>query len=301
MSESSVTAGLRAALAERLERSEGAAVEPVCLASLALRHSSGPEARYALRVLLRFQNCDGSWAPLLGGEKDGCWTTALAALVLLAFAAAPERLCHAIRWLLDARGREANWFWRWKFKTIDTSAKFDPAKFGWSWVLGTVSWVIPTAFSVITLRQVHNRGICRCRELTERVALGTSMLLDRMCPGGGWNAGNGVAFGVSYAPYVDATAIALLALRGRENEPSIQDSLTWLVNHLLSCPSPYSLSWGILAVAAYQQHDIFHDLLHRAASNLATLIEKNWPDDLCTLAVCALALDAVAGDNVFLV
>ncbi len=111
--------------------------------------------------------------------------------------------------------------------------------------------------------------------------------------------GNGVAFGVPYAPYVDVTAIALLALRGHENEPGIQDSLTWLVNHLLSCPSPYSLAWGILALAAYQRSGVAHDLLNYAVASLTGLIEENWPADVCTLAVCALALDAVAGDSVF--
>jgi len=136
MSESFLTAGLRAALAERLERSEDAAVEPICLASLALRHNSGPELKNALRILLGSQKGDGSWAPLLADEGDGCWTTALAALVLVALGAAPERLRYAIRWLLEARGREANWFWRWKFRTIDTRVKFDPSKYGWSWVLG---------------------------------------------------------------------------------------------------------------------------------------------------------------------
>ena len=296
MSESFLTAGLRAALAERLERSEGAAVEPICLASLALRHNSGPELKNALRVLLGSQNGDGSWAPLLADEGDGCWTTALAVLVLVALGAAPERLRYAIRWLLEARGREANWFWRWKFKIIDTSVKFDPSKYGWSWVPGTASWVIPTAVSIIALRQTR---ICQCHKLTERVALGTSMLLDRMCPGGGWNAGNGVAFGVPCTPYIDATAIALLALRGRENDPGTQDSLTWLANHLLPCPSPYSLAWGIIALAAYQQQDVADDLLDRAAASLTSLIEKNWPTDICTLAVCALALEATAGDNVF--
>lgn len=45
-----------------------------------------------------------------------------------------ERQQPAIGWLLDAKGREANWFWRWKFKTVDTDVRFDPAKFGWNWV-----------------------------------------------------------------------------------------------------------------------------------------------------------------------
>ena len=59
------------------------------------------------------------------------------------------------------------------------------------------------------------------------------MLLDRMCRGGGWNAGNGVAFGVPYAPYIEATAIALLALGGHKKEPGVHASLAWLVNRAL--------------------------------------------------------------------
>ena len=50
---------------------------------------------------------------------------------------------------------------------------------------------------------------------------------------------------------------------------------------------------------AYQRYGVAHDLLDHAAANLASLIEKNWPTDVYTLAICALALDAVDGDNVF--
>ena len=79
------------------------------------------------------------------------------------------------------------------------------------------------------------------------------MHLDRMCPGGGWNAGNGVAFVVAYSAYIDATAIALLALAGQEKQPAVQASLAWLVKRLPGCPSPYSLAWGVLALAAYPE------------------------------------------------
>jgi len=65
--------------------------------------------------------------------------TALAILRLIASGEKPELLEHAIGWQLGARGREANWFWRWKFKTVDTNVKFDPAKYRWSWVAGTTS------------------------------------------------------------------------------------------------------------------------------------------------------------------
>jgi hypothetical protein len=64
------------------------------------------------------------------------------------------------------------------------------------------------------------------------------MLFDRMCPGV-VECKNGIAF-VKCAAYIEP-AIALLALAGHENEPW-QTSLTWLMNRLPGCPSPYSLA-----------------------------------------------------------
>jgi hypothetical protein len=72
-----------------------------------------------------------------------------------------------------------------------------------------------------------------------------------MCPGGGWNAGNSVAFGVSYTPYIDATAVALLALGRRVHEAAISESLSWFTARLPDCHSPYSLAWGILGLTPY--------------------------------------------------
>jgi len=272
-------------------------VESSCLSVLALRRDPGFEE--VVHNILALQNRDGSWPAIAADKPQGCWVTALAILCLLATDNEVPRLHNAVRWLLGAKGKEAQWIWRWKFRMIDTAVRFDPAKYGWNWISGTTSWVIPTAFSLIALQKVRRRSLFGGAELAERVETGTAMLFDRMCPGGGWNAGNGVAFGVPCFPYIDATAIALLALRGRENEAGTQDSLTWLANHLLSCPSPYSLAWGIIALAAYHRQDVADDLVNHAAARLTSLIEKAWPADVCTLAVCALALDAVDGDNVF--
>jgi hypothetical protein len=212
-----------------------------------------------------------------------------------------KQLARGIQWLLDARGREANWIWRWKFRTVDRKAKSDPAKFGWSWVSGTSSWVIPTAFALIALRQARQRGYNTTAQLTERIDLGTSMLLDRLCPAGGWNSGNGIAFGVPLAPHIDTTSIALLALTRHEEEPGIQRSLHWLVNRLAGCPSPYSLAWGVLASAAYRRSSPeASERLHGRAEELMRLIENATSiEDNCTLAVSALALEVMTGDSVF--
>ncbi len=124
------------------------------------------------------------------------------------------------------------------------------------------------------------------------------MLLDRMCPGGGWNSGNGVAFGVPLAPHIDATAIALLALTRHQEDQGVQRSLHWLVNRLAGCPSPYSLAWGVLAIAAYRRiTPEGRDNLRVRVEELMRLIPSI--EDNCTLAVSALALEAINGSSVF--
>ena len=170
--------------------------ESRCFAILALRRQPGTELAQAIQVILGLQNSDGSWPAFTGDEPKGCWTTTLAVLSLMAVRSGTNRRARGIQWLLNSQGREANWLWRWKLSTVDNKVKFDPAKFGWIWVSGTTSWVIPTAFGLIALQQARQRGDNKTALLKERVDLGIRMLLDRMCPGGGWNSGNGVASGV---------------------------------------------------------------------------------------------------------
>jgi hypothetical protein len=50
------------------------------------------------------------------------------------------------------------------------------------------------------------------------------MLIDRACPDGGWNAGNGIVLGTALAPHIDTTAIAVLALKEYENVLNGRDS-----------------------------------------------------------------------------
>jgi hypothetical protein len=59
--------------------------------------------------------------------------------------------------------------------------------------------------------------------------------------------------------------------------------------------------WGILALMAYAEKVLdFSDALPRATDALLARLEKNRGAlDTSTLAVCALALEAVEGDNVF--
>jgi hypothetical protein len=134
---------------------------------------------------------------------------------------------------------------------------------------------------------------CRNGQIAYRIQRGVDMLLDRACPNGGWNAGNGVVYGAPMAPHVDATAIALLALRSEPRHQLIERGLAWLEHQAFSCSAPWSLAWSILALDAY---DI---LVAPLQERLATLTEPAEIDNTATLATAALALDCTASGNPF--
>lgn len=262
------------------------ALEPTCLALLALRLNQCSNAQ----VLLDAQRPDGSWGSFVN-DDEGSGLTGLALLTLSNVESSPVAATRAAEWLLNSKGREANWFWKWKFRTTDTRVRFDPDKFGWPWEPDTCSWVVPTSFALLAFKQSF--PCCRNGKVAYRIERGVEMLLDRACPNGGWNAGNGVVYGAPMAPHIDGTAIALLALRSEPRNELIERSLVWLEHQACSCSAPWSLAWSILALNAYDKP--VASLQHRLASIVVT-------DEICdtaTLAVAALALDCTASGNPF--
>jgi len=90
--------------------------------------------------------------------------------------------------------------------------EFDPGFGGWPWDPDTSSWIEPTAHALIALKRArtHYRG----SGLSERVAEGEHMLLERRCSDGGWNYGNRRVLRQDLPSYPETTALALLALDG---------------------------------------------------------------------------------------
>lgn len=111
------------------------------------------------------------------------------------------------------------------------------------------------------------------------------MLVDRACPGGGWNAGNGVVYGAAAAPHPDDTAIALLPLHNRPQDPVTETALNYLERTAPTLPAPWSLAWATLALAAHRRPIA---LLRRA---LLDLTDRFYVEDTSTLALVCLALD----------
>ena len=262
--------------------SSQASVEATSLAAMALSSESSAASGSGIEQLLRLQRRDGGWPAFLG-DSEGSWTTALALCTLnemTDFAGAREKAFH---WLIAERGREAHWFWRWKFKTADRNVRFDPDKYGWPWVTGSASWVIPTAFSIIAIEQFT---VCnRSEDSEKRIHLGVEMLLDRACVDGGWNSGNSLVYGLPLRPHVEATAIALLALQDEQRTETVKKSLSWLRQNAASMDSVSSLAWCILTLFVYQEP------IGGLRNRLATII-GNGRDirNNATLATAILAL-----------
>lgn len=215
-------------------------IEELALRSLALRG----EWRDCSQLFESQLPC-GGWPNALGTSEPNAYSTSMALIALAHLrdrrdARAAVNL--AFGWLDETAGLEGHWLWRWKFRWFDRRVKFDTSKYGWPWIDGTVSWVAPTALAVIAHR-VWKRP-------SPRVERGMSMLLDRACSSGGWNAGNSEAFGVSLTAHPDFTAMGLIALRscGVHAHPAVRSAEDYLSSRLAASEATYSLAWALLAL-----------------------------------------------------
>lgn len=278
------------------------ATEPTALALLALQSSNWAviAAERGFTALMTRRRSDGLWSMVSDWAGANFWTTAIAVNALMILDAEPKILASSVDALVHSGPLEASWLVRLKFRFSDRQVRFDPTKYGWPWVPDTVSWVVPTSMALITLERARRLGLVGGSEFNNRLRLGTEMLLDRACAGGGWNAGNALVCGVPLRPHIDATAIALAALRPHYEQPIIRNSLTWLLD-CIQCPSAYSLAWLILAVAVYREvRSDVTPALAAARDHLAALVgDPKGIRDTSTIALAALALGVGPTDNPF--
>src|SRR4051812_14332061 len=222
----------------RVQRSWGyhaagiSASEPAALAALALlAHGESAAALPALDWLLSVQDADGS-VGIEAGQSTPGWPTAWCMLAWQAaqesglehprFAAALDR---ALAWTLRTQGLAMD-----RDPANDGAAGHDTRLHGWPWVIGTHSWLEPTAINLLALKRVGREDHPRSQEARR-------MLHDRILPDGGCNYGNTIVFGQELRPHVQPTGLCLLALSGRnEMTPKIERSLEFLRSELAQVP-----------------------------------------------------------------
>lgn len=231
------------------------AVEPTAWALLALTaaQSSGLKMDGVARGeqwLTKQQLADGSF-PAHPGMEEGCWVSAVAAWALHMRGTEPAAVLRAADWLARAvpRGQPFGWrVWRWFSRTPDPVRQNHSLR-GWSWTPGTSSWVEPTAYALLFFRKsgFSERSWLGAR----RVRMADAMLLDRVCPGGGWNCGNPMVYGVAGEPQVLPTAWALLALRPWSTNAALQQSLSWLEGAARATRGPGSAAVAHICLRNY--------------------------------------------------
>ena len=214
-------------------------IEPTCWALLALSQTNSQEPN--LDVLGRWPR-HNNWLIDVAGAPPNHAFNAIAALTLLQSVSSGPHAETIVRSLIGSKGVALR---------PDPAIRQDSSLQAWSWIDGTFSWVEPTAWCVLLLKQRLARG--SYPDALKRVRVGEQVLNDRACRGGGWNYGNANVYGKDLLPYVPTTALALLALNDRRNEPVVVRGLEQLERDVLSERSAVALSLALICLRVYRR------------------------------------------------
>lgn len=199
--------------------------------------------------LLKAQLVDGSW-PAYPGQPRGCWVTSVASKALILQCGAESAVGRGRDWLLSEWPAESGLWWRLRQSIHPAGVVHqDSSLIGWNWTPGTASWVEPTAHALLFLRSLPPASLPS--QAAKRRLLAEDLLFDRMCPGGGWNSGNPLVYGVAGVPRMGPTAWALLALGHCADRAETRKSLGWLEGAYASIHGAASLALAHRCLAAH--------------------------------------------------
>jgi hypothetical protein len=127
---------------------------------------------------------------------------------------------------------------------------------GWPWIEATFSWVEPTCWGVLALKQARARGATATNfdaAIGLRIAEAERLLADRSCRPGGWNFGNAVVMRQDLRPYVPATALALLALQDLRGADVVNRGLAALESLWPTELSAIALGLSLICLDVYDR------------------------------------------------
>jgi len=250
-------------------------IEPTCWALLAL--SQDNRQLPSLDVLGRWPR-HNNWLIDLAGAPPNHAFNAIAALTLLQSVSTGPQAETIVRSLIGSKGVVLR---------PDPAIRQDNSLQAWSWIDGTFSWVEPTAWCVLLLKQRLARG--PYPDAVERVRVGEQVLNDRACQGGGWNYGNAHVYGKDLLPHVPTTALALLALHDRRSEPVVVRGVEQLQRDVLSERSAVALSLAIICLRVYGRPTRVPEQ-HLTQLILGRHLSAGYNDDLLGLSMALYAL-----------
>src|SRR5262245_7217589 len=225
--------------------------------------------------------------------EDPRWPTNVAFNAIVAFTwlnqrglAAEEKTRAILEWLSAAKGVQA---------PQSPSYRQDNSLQGWAWLDATFSWVEPTAWGTLTLYKALQSGFIPEGPARTRIAEAERLLIDRSCRGGGWNFGNANVMGQDLFPHVPTTAVALLALQKRRDDPAVARSLAYLESHWNDEPSTLALGLSLICLHTYGRPT---DAIRSRLLALDDTTSKT-PPNTHAVAVALTALTLNDNDTVF--
>jgi hypothetical protein len=177
-----------------------------------------------------------------------------------------------------------------------TSYRQDNSLQGWSWLEATFSWVEPTAWAVLALEKAIPAGMVAEDVGRTRIAEAQRVLIDRCCRDGGWNYGNANVLGQDLFPHVPTTAVALLALQSRREEPAVVRSLSFLESHWADEQSALALGLSSISLRTWGRpvDQIEHQLLTLEQQRLERAESARGRNETQDLHARAVALTALS-------
>jgi hypothetical protein len=237
-----------------------AASEPIAWCAVSLANAGrNDSAKVAAEWLAKRQAADGS-VGVTESQDAPYWPTALAMLGWRAVDAAAyaERIARGAQWALEQQP--------WT-RPRDPKFGHDTALAGWSWAPATHSWLEPTAFFVVALREAGYADNARRLE-------GMKLLVDRLLPSGGANYGNTVVFDQELLEHPHSSGVVAWALAGEAVDDKRLEKTIQRLKLVTERPTgAASLAWAARGLAAHHQADAA--TAEQIASKLTLSIEKN--------------------------
>ncbi len=263
-------------------------LEPTCYSLLAL---ASQRERYAgaidsgTRLITECQRGDGAFV-LPRGRDEAVWPTAMVLLTRVVLGHNATELQATANFLTHLAGRVVP-----ADPEMSEVTDIDLTRVGWPWACGNFAWVEPTAWACLALAKA---GL----ENSPRVAEGRTLLLDRAFDSGGANYGNRVVLGRMTEPIPTPTALMLLALQGKTDQPRVRAALCYLRDQAIHTTDMEHLAWAKLA---FQVHSAFDGVAEACAVVDARLRDALAAFDSAPIPRRALALIALgpAEENPF--
>jgi hypothetical protein len=209
------------------------ATEPTALAALALADAAvGGTVLSAAADWLVARQRAGGFFTASPTHEEGSWLTPLAALTLTRLGrtepaiTAAQALVATEVFTFDQLGQHVYGY--------DTMLK------GWAWSPGAFSFIEPTAWAVLFLKQAGYGDQARVREAVD-------LIRNRALAAGGWNYGEPEVLGGRLFPTDAPTALVVLALANEQDEATAA-GLDWLLGRRGQITSLYSLGWAAIAL-----------------------------------------------------